>query len=447
MTYWYDRPDDTKGRWHWLRIALSFAYEIGLNRRSELIGLSPKQQQSRRRLWWCCFVKDKLIALNERRPSNIGCGDADIPVLEPKDFESHYFSEVLSRTGIPNPANQTDILNELFCQKIKLCILFGRVLDTQYESRGHRRFTSTDTKVLIFPRLSGSTTATVLARDQDLCQWTADFCSNFRGLGDPDSEGSTAIVRLHSAILELVYQCIRSMVHRPHILSSGLKDPSAGALQDLSKQILRDAARRTTEIASGLAADGLVEYLAPISITALLFAAMQHTSDRSASNPMIREKACEYLHQTMACLHRLREVYGSAHHAIALLEIVHGQGTVSPLSREASQRLFTRPTRSTRERTHSTITSKVSPQPKDSHDAGIARAKVAQPGTGTIEALAASPSQADSQNQSPGMEFDTEGLMGFSCPPETTVPQGFEFDSINWPDIIQDWDYDSATWS
>ncbi|KAK5209389.1 hypothetical protein LTR41_004925 [Exophiala xenobiotica] len=327
MTYWYHKPDDPKGRIYWMRNALSFAYEIGLDRDSELIGLDAKQQRSRRRLWWCCYARDKLISFSERRASGIRENENHLAVLTPDDFEPQLFSRVLRGYSAPGIITRPDILIELSIEHMKLCVLLGRVLDTQYLASGHRRTTTGETMMMLLPRNSETFMSDFMVRDQELSEWGEGICSRLNGVIDVEPERNCRLVSLHSAVLEMLYHTALSMLHRPLMALKHPTGSAAQALHDSSRQKLRDGARRITEIAKYLGDNSLLKHIPPIGVTALLAAAVQHVKDTVSRDTESHDAAVESFRQTMHALLQLREIYASAGHAISFIESVRERTT------------------------------------------------------------------------------------------------------------------------
>ncbi|KIW40593.1 uncharacterized protein PV06_07776 [Exophiala oligosperma] len=335
MTCWYDNPEDIKGRWHWIRIALSYAYEIGLDRSSEVTRSVPKQQKAKKRLWWCCYMRDRMISLNERRPTNIRDHEADIPILTSEDFETHYFCGLLQRYNTRFPTVQATVLNEMFIQLIRLCITFGRVLDRLYAPQGHRRWAYVEPKIVLLSKTDASVAGEAMTLDQELCQWNQRCSSNIRRLVHDDSSAQDCgIVTVHRALLDLLYQSMRSMVHRPLASQVCPKGSAATGFQVFSRQRLREAAQESTMTAERLHVQGLLDYLPPIGITTLLFAGMQHVNDMCSRDEHLHEVATHNFRLILTYLYRLKGVYRSARHAIGLLRIVHQRKTVEPFPSE-----------------------------------------------------------------------------------------------------------------
>ena len=69
MTYWYETPDDQKDTWHWMGVAITLAHTIGLHRNPEKSNMEPSKKKLWKRVWWSCFMRDRLVALGMRRPT------------------------------------------------------------------------------------------------------------------------------------------------------------------------------------------------------------------------------------------------------------------------------------------------------------------------------------------------------------------------------------------
>ncbi|CRK15197.1 hypothetical protein BN1708_017356, partial [Verticillium longisporum] len=77
MTYWYETPDDQKDTWHWMGVAISLAHTIGLHRNPATTSMPLRKQKLWKRIWWSCFMRDRLVALGMRRPTRIKDEDYD----------------------------------------------------------------------------------------------------------------------------------------------------------------------------------------------------------------------------------------------------------------------------------------------------------------------------------------------------------------------------------
>ncbi|CAG9950779.1 unnamed protein product [Clonostachys rosea f. rosea IK726] len=87
MTYWYDCPDDDQDTWYWMGIAVTKAHVIGLHRSPDQLNISPQEKRLRRRIWWCCIMRDRMLALTIRQPPRIRDNEYSVKALSLDDFE------------------------------------------------------------------------------------------------------------------------------------------------------------------------------------------------------------------------------------------------------------------------------------------------------------------------------------------------------------------------
>ena len=82
---------DGKDAWHWLGLAISLSYSLGLNR--NIPGAHPtiRRKHLERRVWWTAFIRDRTLALNASgawaKPVRIKREDCDVEILSLEDFD------------------------------------------------------------------------------------------------------------------------------------------------------------------------------------------------------------------------------------------------------------------------------------------------------------------------------------------------------------------------
>lgn len=308
-----------------MRNALSFAADVGLIHHSELAILPLPQQRLRRRIWWCCLMRDQLISFSERQPSSIQWDETTFPTLLADDLDSGALSKALAKYQVLDHDRESKILMEFCFQKIRLSVLIGRILRTQYELISHRRMSSSRSKLFLLPKASGSASAEFVSRDQELREWGDDICSALHHAVERVPQQNSTLVTVHSAVIEMLYFNVLGMVHRPQVLNSHPHDSAARALQDFSHQALHKAATRISEIADYLSGVDLLRFLPPIGVTALLFAGMQHIKDSRSATLSVRDTANQGLERAVQAMSRLKEIYPQAHHAVSVLDMVRNQ--------------------------------------------------------------------------------------------------------------------------
>ncbi|KAL4820741.1 hypothetical protein BDW67DRAFT_180302 [Aspergillus spinulosporus] len=89
----------------------------------------------RRRLWWCLYTRDRLLALTARLPMYIREGDYNVPMLMLADFESCYATEdAYLALGLEPNLRAIGTKNALaltFIYKAKRCLCIERILTSQ----------------------------------------------------------------------------------------------------------------------------------------------------------------------------------------------------------------------------------------------------------------------------------------------------------------------------
>jgi hypothetical protein len=325
MTYWYETPDDQKDTWHWMGVCLSLALTIGLHRDPANSGMDVRQKRLWRRIWWCAYTRDRLIALGMRRPMRIKDDDCDVLMLSLDDFEFKAFApEVMSMVGncgILRNVNHQKQLALMFIEKAKLCLLIGHVLSTQYSVLSHKFGGMSKTTMVLVPKKSASVAFQVRGCQAELEYWEAKLPAEIQ-YRPPSSRNlceEDEVLHVHRALLRMVYLTTSSALHRPQVLPAASLQGDA-ELQDLSRRKVRYAAVELTNIAQDLHTRHLTRYFPTTSITVLLPAMIIHLLDVKSSDLGVRMASLQRFYQCMQILQRLREIYASADFATSFLE-------------------------------------------------------------------------------------------------------------------------------
>lgn len=322
MTYWQCDRTDTKGPVHWLRIAISLAIDIGLDREERLLPIEPRNLL-RRRLWYCCIMREKLLSLTERRLTK----PSEIPRLgictpQPPDFEEASFADALSLYYMPECKVDAARMVQLCIQKFKLCLIIGRILESQYEPSDLQQATATERLTILSPKKLLDTVNEAVVRDQELHKWRLETTTITGSCFDKDHRRNGRVLAAHSSTLEMLYYIAIGMVHRPQLLEMRMKESASGALQEYSQQALRSAARRISEIGRHLQEGYLVRFLPSIAVAAFTMSATQHLKDGLLSDTETRSTGHLYLAQTLNAFAPLEEMYSSMHSTLSFIERV-----------------------------------------------------------------------------------------------------------------------------
>ena len=328
MTYWYETPDDQKDIWHWMGVSLSLAHTIGVHRNPEHSNMPAKQQSLWKRIWWSCFMRDRLIALGMRRPTRIKNEDFDVPMLVIEDFDTEPLPNDIIKLlgGCPavRDENKRLALASLCIELSKLCTCVSRVLGSQYSVLCHRLGGTTETTMMLVPKKSASQVEEVMSCDTDISRWYTELSSDAQyfvpGTRDRANTTDGEVVNLHRALLHMLYCTTLSALHRPQVLPSAPNSVVSVDLQDLSKRKVREAAHEITEVARDLYLQDQVRYLPTSGVTVLLPAIIIHLLDVKSTDPTVRNTSMRRFYQCMQVLQRLREIYASADSAVTFIE-------------------------------------------------------------------------------------------------------------------------------
>jgi hypothetical protein len=330
MTYWYETPDDQKDTWHWMGVAISLAHTIGLHRNPETSNMQPSKKKLWKRIWWACFMRDRLVALGMRRPTRVKDEDYDVPMLTEEDFEiaplpDHIGILPADCTLVRDVAAQR-VMAQMCIAKAKLCLCISHVLSAQYSvlvrhqgMQGQEG--STRSSVMLFPKKLDQTDE-VKACDDELSEWVVELPASCHYTCEMPVGNSGSPIFVQRALLHMVYYTTLSALHRPQVLPSAAAThpDSSRSLQDLSRKKVREASREITRISQDLHTLNLEKYLPTTGVTVLLPAIIIHLLDIKSCNDEARQAAMDGFCQCMVVLERLRDNYASADFATQFLE-------------------------------------------------------------------------------------------------------------------------------
>lgn len=350
LTYWYETPDDQKDTWHWMGIAICLAHTIGLHRNPITSTMDVKKQKLWKRIWWSCFMRDRLVALGMRRPTRIKEEDYDVPMLTLDDFEIMPLDPE-NKTISPDCKMIRDVtmqkdLAMLCIAKAKLCLCISHVLSAQYSvlvrdqgmAMGHEG--NTRSSVMLFPKKLDQLDEVKIC-DSELEDWLRSLpapCLYHPPTADEMSRGARTVV-VQRALLHMCYFATLSALHRPQVLPSAesasmqrCREP-----QDLSRKKVREASREITLISQSIHALGLTAYLPTTGVTVLLPAIIIHLLDIKSFSDATREEALQGFCQCMQVLDCLRDNYAAADFATQFLEAAIRKADIDITSRSRTQ--------------------------------------------------------------------------------------------------------------
>lgn len=331
MTYWYETPDDQKDTWHWMGVAISLAHTIGLHRNPGSTTMAPVKQKLWRRIWWSCFMRDRLIALGMRRPTRIKDEDFDVPMLEESDFEiaplPDYITIIPAECTLMRDVNMQRELATMCIAKAQLCLCISHMLKTQYSVLIRDKMkpeNTTNSTMMLFPNKQLDNVESVNNVDMELMAWAESLPAvcQYRTLTPMDVENGRSTVAVQRMLLHMVYYTTISALHRPQFLpSSPTQAPTTSRqVQEMSRVRVRDAAMHITRMAAELNQFHLEKFLPTTGVTVILPAMIIHLLEMKNPVSDARDRATRGFRQCMRVMDKLREVYAAADYATGFLD-------------------------------------------------------------------------------------------------------------------------------
>jgi hypothetical protein len=175
-------------------VAISLSQSVGIHRDPGCSRIHPSQRALWRRLWWCCFSRDRSLALGMGRPCRIYLEDCNVGDLTLEDLIHHGTTSELKG---PSAAvvRQCNYCSPIFIELIKLTRLLSDVLEAVYRPRASK-----------FPGPTSWTTAQMI--QEKLCLWQLGLDPCCR-LDAPtfSIHDSVAMIR-HKHYLQILYQYV-----------------------------------------------------------------------------------------------------------------------------------------------------------------------------------------------------------------------------------------------
>ena len=331
MTYWYETPDDQKDTWHWMGVAISLAHTIGLHRNPGSTTMSLAKQKLWKRIWWSCFMRDRLIALGMRRPTRIKDEDFDVPMLEESDFEIQPLADninvIPSECTLMRDVGMQQELAVMCIAKAQLCVCISHMLKAQYSvliRDTMKPENTTNSTMMLFPNKQLDNVDSVNAVDMELLGWAESLpaCCQYRTLTPADVQDGRSTMAVQRTLLHMVYYTTISALHRPQFLpSSPTHAPTTSRqVQEMSRLRVRDAAMHITRMAAELHQLRLERYLPTTGVTVILPAMIIHLLEMKNPVSESRERATRGFRKCMRVMEKLREIYAAADYATGFLD-------------------------------------------------------------------------------------------------------------------------------
>ena len=299
MTTWQQEIlQSHKDMWHWMGIAISLARSVGLNRDPTTAAFTESQRNLRKRVWWCCVMRDRLIALGARAPLQIREEDFDVPILQKANFLDESVPERRILADFPT-INNLNVEHDLatFCiSMIKLCLCIGHMLGAHYvpgpkaTCHGHN---DVDCLVKLFPRLENNTENVGLI-EAELEAWdeTLHPTCRHQPLTHLDTKQDGKVSAINRAVLHMLYNTTVIALHQPRSLPKRtIYTSTITGAEKSSRNKIRDASASISLVVADLDDKGLDTSLPLTAVTANLFAMVVNLTEVRLAADSFHSKA------------------------------------------------------------------------------------------------------------------------------------------------------------
>ncbi|KAK4945646.1 hypothetical protein LTR10_015265 [Elasticomyces elasticus] len=278
MTLWYRSPDDHKDPWHYVGLAVALARKTGLHQAPIIAVADPLRQPLLKRIWWCCVMRDYMIAHGMNRPVHIRLRECSTLMLNTSDFNDlDLATDWAVSTHVPMGRCRREgrHLAVLFVELLKLCRIGHEYLELEESKELHGGDTCPHTaNNQVGPPNPTSEEAILEKVEAALASWYADLLQipwmrlPFTHIWEP---GDGVLVQ-HCSLLYMLYHTAVITVHRRHLMPpkppTGKTDANDAAV--ISREKVRNAAGQVTSLCGILEIKGLIRGLPMPFMTCIL---------------------------------------------------------------------------------------------------------------------------------------------------------------------------------
>ncbi|KAL7945574.1 fungal-specific transcription factor domain-containing protein [Trichoderma barbatum] len=263
ITSWQDASDEHGKTWFWIDAAVSHAFAAGLHLEPSVNkpNLSKRKQRLRRRVWWCCFIRDRLLSLGMKRLPRIKDGDFQVSMLEEADFQpeqirsddDHAKFEAMC-VYVKSRKKRAELARMCVAQAT-LCRSMSFLSSSMYVAP-HDNFSNfSEVRKMT---ADGEQKFTTYIRD--LLEWRDGLPESvsYRPISSNDigKDGNTSI-SLDRAVLHMIYYTAVLCLYRSRFMVL-LNEPNASIMEkEMCKIYMQHSAKRIEEISKNIYDHGL----------------------------------------------------------------------------------------------------------------------------------------------------------------------------------------------
>ncbi|OAG43197.1 hypothetical protein AYO21_02483 [Fonsecaea monophora] len=329
LTTWWVTPTEQKDGYYWCSVALAVAKSIGLHRDAHSEGLPAPVRRLRRRIWWCCLIRDAITSLGCNRAPRIRSNDFVVAPLTLEDLQGSDGSLDANR-----PLSHVDQmgtkLSSICIASTKLCRILSVIVDLFYAENpiGHVG--------ILYPKQDNNPVDEASSQtlpiengleklemcEQELQKWRDQVPDHLLHQSPvPMTASSTEqAVIIHRALLAMLYLVAQFCLHRPRALADGASSLGAHPNQTrASQKSMRAAAANLNKIVMDMYQVDLVRRLPGTCISCILTVSWSHVFDLQSPSAEVRREGARRFEECKLALRELVEINVAAEWAIGFL--------------------------------------------------------------------------------------------------------------------------------
>ncbi|KAL7790919.1 fungal-specific transcription factor domain-containing protein [Trichoderma ceciliae] len=324
ITSWQDASDEHGKTWFWIDAAVSHAFAAGLHLEPSLSkpNLSKRKQRLRRRVWWCCFIRDRLLSLGMRRPPRITDGDFQVSMLEEADFQpeqirsddDHAKFEAMC-VYVKSRKKRADLARMCVAQAT-LCRSMSFLSSNLYIAP-HVTFSSFSEARKKAP--DGEYKFTTYIRD--LLEWRDGLPESvsYRPISTSDigKDGNTSI-SLDRAVLHMIYYTAVLCLYRSRFMVLLSDGNASGMEKEMCKIYMQHSAKRIGDISKNIYDHGLDRLLPSIAANVAVSTASVYLLEQKGQLQGCATEQSYY--QSRKLMQSMHDIYAGADLVRASLE-------------------------------------------------------------------------------------------------------------------------------
>lgn len=264
---------------------------LGLNRNCDSWNLSDAEKEERKRVFYCCFVVDRLTCAMHGRA----------PTVDDRDMDTPYPSEV--------DQDDQDRKLEEFHQFIKLCEILGDILQQLYMVKGRKQLALLSSPDNVISKL-----------DHALNKWMAKLPPYFQYQPPNTRMAETAPApRLEICQIHMLFYTSLILLHRPFI-----PGPTQNGSPSVfpSASICTFAANKILDIVESLMAEGRLKNVNNYSLYYMFTAGIIFINDALSSDTMFAFEAKISINKIIRAMDEVEKTWiTSARHCNILAEL------------------------------------------------------------------------------------------------------------------------------